>query len=511
VRIVAYKTLIQDGKVLLQESGGQFELTNDPIKLFEFLLEDYSPCIKVSWDLDSTVAPILRLLGLEACRQLRKTKRLHYQAFDLFYVPEKTFIIKHPQAKMSLYHLSQYYPELPEPDIEMVQKLGENLLKELAKMGMHPTGFTSPIKIYAECIMSKMDLPKLKDIPRKVGEFSYRAAARSWIESHSLGYFNHIVDYDLSAAYPSIVKELMDFRECEWNESSEYQGNAIYGYVNALMTIYDWVMVHPILRETEEGLDSPTGTWPDYFTKKQLDFVKKWGIGEYKIIEGVWATTNRKAFKKPLKVPTENLLKYKQGTAMQARLAKRMSSGIWGYTGADWGDTFGDSFNPVYFCEGSSQVALQVGEFLYSHGIGPSNNDGYKTLISVDVDGTKLTKEIDISKDSQWRLAYEGEALIISSGLVYTALTKPKGLHLGEVLEMIKAHPRQPYYEKKIKRRLTLGDALAQDRLNDLGKEMEFSVSINLLNQNHDRDFKSLPQTGEQLLKRHYSSKPIRI
>jgi hypothetical protein len=185
-----------------------------------------------------------------------------------------------------------------------------------------------------------------------------------------------------------------------------------------------------------------------------------------------------------------------------------MSAGVYGYQGADWGDQFAPSFNPVYFSEISVQVRLQVGEFLYSHGIGPQNNEG---LLHVGVDSVMVDRELDISKDYGWRLAYEGEALIISSGLVYTQLTKPKGLHLGEVLEMIKEHPRQPYYERKIKRRLTLGDALAQDRLNDLGKEMEFSVSINLLNQNHDRIFPKVPQTGEQLLKRHYISKPIKV
>lgn len=189
MRIVAYRSSNQDGKVLLEESGGQFELTGDPIKLFEFLLEDYSPCIKICWDLDSTVAPLLKLLGENACRKLRESKRLFYPPFSLFYVPEKVFIVNHPAAKMSLYGIEQYYPDLAEPDIEMVQKLGENLQKELVKMGMYPTKWTSPIAIYDECVMSKLDLPGLKDIPAKAAEMAYRAAARLWIESHQIGYW----------------------------------------------------------------------------------------------------------------------------------------------------------------------------------------------------------------------------------------------------------------------------------------------------------------------------------
>lgn len=319
-----------------------------------------------------------------------------------------------------------------------------------------------------------------------------------------------IYDYDLSSAFPSVAKELIDFRECKWVESPEYHPEAIYGYVKCLVTIYDWVMISPILRETEDGLISPVGTWEEYLTKGELDFITKWKIGEVKILEGWWAITSRKALKKPLKIPMEKLLLYKQGSELQKLLAKRMSTGVYGRMGEDWGEEFGPNFNSVWFSEVSTQVRLQVGEFLYSHGVGPGDNEGYGKLVHIGVDGTMLTEQLD-NKDPQWRLAYEGDALVISSGLVYTALTKPKGLKLSEVLAMIKAHPRQPYYEKKIKRRLTLGDSLAQHRLGDIGKEFDFSVSINLLNQDHDRIFPKTPQTGQQLLNKHYKSKPRRV
>lgn len=111
----------------------------------------------------------------------------------------------------------------------------------------------------------------------------------------------------------------------------------------------------------------------------------------------------------------------------------------------------------------------------------------------------------------QWRLSYVGEALIVSSGLVFTNLTRPKGLDLATVLVMIREHPNRNYYERTLRRRLTLGDALAQDRLEDIGKEMDFSVSLNLIAPNHDRDFKRLPQSGQQLLSKKYRSKPIKV
>lgn len=110
--------------------------------------------------------------------------------------------------------------------------------------------------------------------------------------------------------------------------------------------------------------------------------------------------------------------------------------------------------------------------------------------------------------DKQWRLDYEGEALVWSSGLVYTNTTKPKGLTLQEVLAMIEEHPRRGYYQKSLTRRLTLADSLARHRLGDIGKPMDFSVSLSLINQEHDREFKTLPQSGEQLLNKKYRSRP---
>lgn len=319
-----------------------------------------------------------------------------------------------------------------------------------------------------------------------------------------------VYDYDLVSAFPNVAKNLADFRDCTWIQSAEYQSTAIYGYCQCEVTIYDWVMASPIIMDTEEALISPVGTWESYLTKGELDFIMKWKIGEYRIIDGWWAITTRKALRRPLLGPMEKLLGYKQGSEVQKLLAKRMSTGVYGKLGEERTEEFGPYFNPVWFAEISTEARLQVAAFLYEHGIGPGDNEGYRSLIHIGVDGVMLTQEVG-DTDNQWKLAYEGEALVVSSGLVYTKITKPKGLTLDEVTVMIKEHPQRPYYEKVVKRRLTLGDSLAQQRLADIGKEMGFSVSLSLINPVHDRDFVKLPQTGGQLLKNKYRSKPRRV
>lgn len=211
--------------------------------------------------------------------------------------------------------------------------------------------------------------------------------------------------YDLISAFPNVAKDMVDTRDCWWHHTKEYQENAIYGYARCLMTIYDWVMVSPIIREIEgEGLDSPVGTWEGYFTKGELDFVTKWGIGEYEILEAYWARPRyRRELRQPLKEPMETLLSYKEMSGLQSLLAKRASTGVYGKFGEEWEDEFGPYFFPPWFAEISTQPKLEVAEFLYKKKIGPGDNEGYSHLIHIGVDGVMLDCPIDIQESMDER------------------------------------------------------------------------------------------------------------
>ena len=222
---------------------------------------------------------------------------------------------------------------------------------------------------------------------------------------------------------------------------------------------------------------------------------------------------------KPLQEPMDKLLAYKERTGLQSALAKRMSVGLYGKMGEERLDAFGPYFNPCYFSEISTQVRLKVAEFLYKNSIGPGDNEGYQKLLHISVDGCLLSEPVSNFKDTKipkskngtWKLNSITPAIIVSSGLVFYANKKPKGLNFDAVLEMIKEYPKVGHYEKRLKRRLTLADALARDKLDKLGQEVEMTSSIDFYKQVHDRDFAKLPKTGEQLLNNHYSGKPRRI
>jgi hypothetical protein len=357
-----------------------------------------------------------------------------------------------------------------------------------------------------------MNLPKLKDMPLKASEMAYHCSGKLWIESHQIGYWEKAFDYDLASAFPTVAKDLIDTRDCKWIQSDKIVKEAVYGYVKCKVVINDWVMVSPIIMDIGDGLISPTGDWETYLTKSELEFIDKHGIGKYTIKDGWWAVPRvirRQGLNKPLFTPMTKLLEFKQRTGLQSLLAKRMSTGVYGKFGEERTEEFGEHFNPCWFAEISTQTRLKVAEFLYAHGVGPGKGEGYDSLIHIGVDGVLLTEPRGTAS-GDWKLTSESDVLVVSSGLVYTRVTKPKGLRLEDILGMIAEHPRRKYYSKGVVRRLTLGDSLAQSRLQDIGKEIEFQSSISLIEQEHDRDFTKVPKTGEALLQNKYKSTPRR-
>ena len=200
MRIIAYRTLTNNDKVqLLESTEEESKFTDDFNVLLGFLLEPYEKTIRVCWELDATVAPILKLLGEQRCGRLHRTHKCRLSPTEsIFYVPNKVFSIdgviivdgKYYKAKSSLYDLQQYYPELDEPEeLTEVQALGEKLMYELKKMGLVPSKLTSPVAIYEECVMRRLDLPTVVDMTKEAAEFAYRCSGKLWIEAHQLGYW----------------------------------------------------------------------------------------------------------------------------------------------------------------------------------------------------------------------------------------------------------------------------------------------------------------------------------
>jgi hypothetical protein len=394
LKLTAYKTITENNKPVLLASDDCDVMPETPTDWIQFLYET-EDSLNVCWNLEATVAPLLKMLGKELCEKLYKETKCFCRPFSIFYIPSKVFSIKpvFSHKRTNLYDISQYYPDLKEPDsVTEIEKLGHRLMEALAKMNLYPTKLSSPITIYEQCVMSHLNLPTWLDMPDEACEFAINCSNKLWIEAYQIGYFGNAFDYDMTASFPSIAKDLKDIRKCEWVSSDKYRTDAVYGYLKGKVTIYNWVKVSPIIYIDDNGrLSTPTGTWETYLTMDEWLFIFKNGIGKFELEEGWWAIPKdfTWALHPPLEIVMERLLAYKDHSDELVRmLAKRMSVGVYGKFGEEYENKFGKHHNPCWFAEISTKARLKVAEFIYKHQL--QNN-----LIHVSVDGVLLDAKVE--------------------------------------------------------------------------------------------------------------------
>lgn len=392
MRIIAYQTEVNLGSVLLKESTGETRRSNEFYELACFLLEQYEDTIKVCWNLNETVAPILKTMGEKVCTRLAKNKRCYFAPFNIFYVPDKVLSIVHipSKQKVNLYGIDQYFPDVnKEMNTVEIAAMGEYLLQELGKMRLYPKKLTSPIAIYEECVLSYTNLPTKEDMPIEAAELAYLCSGKLWIEAYKLGFWETAYDYDIESSFPGEIAKLIDFRECKWYHQKEYIPEAIYGYTDNKTTIFDWAKVHPIIHINKDGSsDTAVGTRPNQSTKKEIEFVDKWEIGEIEIYDGWWCVHNNpEQLARPMENLIARLLKYKARDGLQGMLSKRMSVGVYGKFGEDRKDKVGPHFNPCWFAEVSTNVRLEVADFIY-------RNKVQDDVIHASVDGVLLERKL---------------------------------------------------------------------------------------------------------------------
>ena len=523
MNLLAYDVKTPDDKILISENNGSDILYFDSIKKFFEHITEYNEAKQamtcITWNLDTAVAPILKLLGKNRCKDLNKKKKCFYKPYSIFYIPGKVFSVNAVTSgsnRFSLYGIEQYYQYGDVGhDIKTVLAMGNKIIDALKIMKLaNGKKLTSPIAIYEEQVMSHLNLPHVTDMPKHAALSSWICSGRLWIDAMKLGYWENTYDYDLTSAFPVIARNLIDIRHCDWYHSDQYQKQAAYGYCRGIVDINHDIAISPITHvdkdAPDENLCMPIGSWETYLTKIEIDFIERWGIGRFEIIDGWWAVPRKVT--RPLQVIIDRMLAYKSSeNELVKRISKGISVGIYGKFGeqyvANRKETFGKYFNSCYFAEISTRVRLKVADFIYRHDLEDS-------VLHISVDGVLSDKSVELTeKDIRagWKLSGQNPALIISPGQLFTGGKHPKGLLLPDVLKLIEEHPQSGYYEKMIDRRVTLADAVAYGTLEDIGNMKPMHTSIDLFKAKHGRKFRELPRTGQQLLKKKYDSSPIKI
>jgi len=507
MKIIAYETEKPNSGVMLVSSNNDHLTSSSFEDLMYLLLDEQQDTMKVCWNLNETIAPLLTLMGEKVCRRLHTNKRCYFAPFNVFHVKDKVFSVQHipTKAKANLYGIDQFFPEFStQMSLENVADMARYLLDTLHDMSLFPTKLTSPIAIYEECVLNHTSLPTKDDMPDEAASLAYMCSGKLWIEAHKLGFWEKAYDYDIISSFPKELTRLVDIRNCKWHRDKSFVPDAVYGYADCNIKIHNHVKISPILHTLEDGsLISPVGQWNGQLTKREIEFIWKWGIGEVDIKDAWWCTHPRPdQLVRPLENIVERLLTYKARGGLKAELAKRMSVGIYGKLGEDRGDRLGPHFNPCWFAETSTNQRLEVAEFIYQNKLEDS-------VIHVSVDGVLSEREAERIPEG-WKFTGEQPALVFSSGNLFMGKKSPKGLNIQQVIDMFNEHPRQGYYETKVTRRVTLGDALSRN-FEDMGEWQDMISSLDFYRTKHDREFKKLPKSGGQLLANKYESTPIKV
>ena len=263
----------------------------------------------------------------------------------------------------------------------------------------------------------------------------------------------------------------------------------------------------PILyRQWDDSLTSPVGTFRTILTLDEVNFIRQWHLGDFKLYDGWFIRFNNDD--KPFKAPLDWLYRQRSHSPLCNDIAKRMAASVWGKLGEhrDSGK-LAPFLNYILSALVPAKARLQVAEFVLS-------NNLVDSLVSVAVDGVLVTRQVSLPQATgmgSWRLSSDEPALVISSGRQITSGKRPGGLTLEAILELIKQQPQGVYYSTTLKRPVTLVDVTEGGlELSELGKSREFHTSVDLMME-HDRQFNEVPLNGRELLEKKFTSQPLEL
>ena len=518
IKVVAYQSKAIDNKVLVEDSECKSILTDNTNELLQFLVTDYSNKankiwdVKVSFDLDVFITPILKLLGLEVCKALASPT---HEYKGIFYIPSKILRLDINGHKSYFYHLQQYYPDLLDDELQNVVKKTQNIMDALQSINMGSLSLTSPIAVYEKQMLDKLNLPSIIDIPKGCEEIITYAEeccrnSSEWVESFKIGHWNNgeVYQYDISSAFPYYASQLYDIRYSTMVKSKELLPKAVWGFLKGKITINENIQVSPFLyRNNEDSMISPIGSWDTYITLDKLNFLLKYNIGSFELEDG-WFV-NFRAPVKPLEIPIQRLFDLREKGELVKSLVKRMAVGVVGkFLERHDDDTVGKYYNPLYAAQARTRTMLQVASLIYKNNLQDS-------LIHIGVDSVMTSKKVEIPQQSGmgcWREENIGATLVMSSGRVYHGNKKPQGLNYDQIVKLINDKPNESYYTMGLMRPQTLAESIQINDFDGLGrmKDTDSSFDLNLLKIDQDRLFKKFPKTGKELLTNKYTSDPIR-
>ena len=499
--MISYESSLTGEMVTIQNSLHHLISHYELPYLLEFLLESQDTHFRIVWDIDQFSAPILSLMTHEQKSTLWNENKVRIEPYEIIYNPRKSLTIRKYRFTATYYHISQYWPDEGPQDLLQCVRKGIELLEALKSINVEPKRLSSPIALIDE-VFERFPLPTWQSLPDEVGQLSWEHSGLRWTEAHQLGHFEETWDYDLNSSFPWAATQLLNTDYGIWKESTSIPEDAIYGWAYCTITINS--SISPIMYKDSKGeLYNPRGTWPGILTLHEMRMIDQRETDSYKIKSG-WFWIPRQLVR-PLYYVIHGLYKQRSASPLLKRILKGAMVGIYGKFLQQYSDgSFAPSFFPPWGSMIEVMIRLKDAELIYSNRIEDH-------VLHVSTDGVLTNVCLPINdaygKMGDWRLDYEGPALIVSSGAIWYGNKRPNSLSYDEAIAMIREHPKRREWSKDNTRIWTLGDIVTgnSDNMGTPGQVVSgFAIALE-----HDREFTPHPIYGHNLLHDKYKSQPL--
>ena len=520
---------IQDGKsvTLLNSNGDGISSTNLSDLLHWLAYSSTGGRIRVCWDIDQFIAPVLRLMPRPLLKLLSaNSDDAVYDGDAMWYALHKMFRVR----KGYYYGIHEFFPSYtPDPSSVMeLQERADALSEALDLLGMGDFHkITTPIAVFEQTELGQQtysQIPRDYEIPPFISgmlEYADHADRKEWISNYQVGHWDALFDWDVSAQYSALASQLVHLHDLEYwrsNTITQREEGALFGFCRGRMWIdpdHEYHHCSPIMvKDIGNGLQgNPAGWLPDdCYSLSEVRFIQNSGLGEFLMLDGYFAKVQNGVHPRyPFKDIMDYLYQHRGWSEMCASVSKNVANQLIGKLAEHlkWrGGMEGELYNSVYHSLITTGGRVKVARWLLDNRVGKDE------LVCIQTDGCRITKDIQAPTANgmgKWRCNGAFPTLVASPNIVLAQDKRPQHYTHDMIVDEIREHPSQSYYGMEADHRTTLGQAIEWGDITRVGEVITLPAHLDLFSipRQQNRKFDKLPRTGRQLLSRVYQSTVI--